>query len=531
MDNKKKSYKDNFKNRFQDYGNEENLKKAFEWLKKNLNKVQQLISDTPVSKFILEPFSGVFKTKSDIVESDVYGVITKVAIINMVLAGIPGRLGIGVFVSIAFEIWMAFKIAQYVGFKEIKSYTDIARYLGLATGAFLLIFEAFKIAIGLVISLISLVWPYSPIIFAELFITNMLGLIFLFGFQNLLHSRSFNDVKTFQLLSMTKKLTNHQWNLVKNVANTDNLKTIGKRIKEFLVGDFPLDQKVINGEVFSTVAMAYLIGGQYEKLEGPLGEAFIQAIRLRWSAQLGETATIEEISEHFQQYDISQLEGVTNTIKGKMFEILVTDQENTDSDNWTAKMHEDESFPGSDIIFYNSETNETLEVSLKAISADNSFIIEDALAKHPDLPIMSTDEVADLYADNPNVFGSGFTNKDLDGITDEKLQILISQMEPINAKEVVVGGITMSTFAALWPFVMAYLRGRISREQLELVFFKVMGHSGVKLVSRLSWAALLGPMFAWWLLARGVGGMVDMASPNTVENEKTTKISFLAITS
>ena len=329
---------------------------------------------------------------------------------------------------------------------------------------------------------------------------------------------------------MTKKLTQHQWSLVKNVANKDNLKSIAKIIKEFLVGDFPVDQKVINGEVFSTAAMSYLIAGQYEKLEGPLGEAFIEAIRLRWSAQLGETATIEEISEHFQQYDISQLEGVTNTIKGKMFEILVTDQENTDSDNWTAKMHEDESFPGSDIIFYNSDTNETLEVSLKAISVDNSFIIENALAKYPDLPIMSTDEVADLYADNPNVFGSGFTNKDLDGITDEKLQILISQMEPINAKEVVMGGITMSTFAALWPFVMAYLRGRISREQLELVFFQVMGDSGVKLVSRLSWAVVLGPMFAWWLLARGVGSMVDMAAPNTFENEKTTKISFQAIT-
>ena len=63
--------------------------------------------------------------------------------------------------------------------------------------------------------------------------------------------------------------------------------------------------------------MAYLIAGQHEKLEGPLGEAFIQAIRLRWSSQLGETASIEEISEHFQQYDISQLEGATNTIKGK----------------------------------------------------------------------------------------------------------------------------------------------------------------------------------------------------------------------
>ena len=528
--NDKKSFKDYFRSRFQDYKNDEYLKKALEWLKNNLNKVKQLISDTPVSKFILEPFSGVFKTKSDIVESDVYGVITKVAIINMVLAGIPGRLGIGVFVSIAFEIWMAFKIAQYVGFKEIKSYTDIARYLGLATGVFLLIFEAFKVAIGLVISLISAVWPYSPIIFAELFVTNMFGLIFLFGFQNIMHSKSFNDIKFYQLFSMTRKLTNHQWNFVKNVANTDNIKTIGKRIKEFLVGDFPVDQKVINGEVFSTVTMAYLIGGQHEKIEGPLGEAFIQAIRLRWSAQLGETATIEEISEHFKQYDISQLDGAANTIKGKMFEILVTDQENTDSDNWTAKMHDDESFPGSDIIFYNSETNETLEVSLKAISEDNSYIIENALAKYPDLPIMSTDEVADLYEDNPNVFGSGFTNKDLDGITDEKLQILISQMEPINAKEVVVGGITMSTFAALWPFVMAYLRGRISREQLELVFFQVMGDSGIKLASRLSWAVVLGPMFAWWLLARGVGGMVDMASSDTIENEKTIKLSFEAIT-
>ena len=528
--NDKKSFKDYFRSRFQDYKNEEYLKKALMWLKNNLNKVKQLISDTPVSKFILEPFSGVFETKSDIVESDVYGVITKVAVINMVLAGIPGRLGIGVFVSIGFEIWMAFKIAQYVGFKEIKSYTDIARYLGLATGVFLLIFEAFKVAIGLVISLISAVWPYSPIIFAELFVTNMFGLIFLFGFQNIMHSKSFNDIKFYQLFSMTRKLTNHQWNFVKNVANTDNIKTIGKRIKEFLVGDFPVDQKVINGEVFSTVTMAYLIGGQHEKIEGPLGEAFIQAIRLRWSAQLGETATIEEISEHFKQYDISQLDGAANTIKGKMFEILVTDQENTDSDNWTAKMHDDESFPGSDIIFYNSETNETLEVSLKAISEDNSYIIENALAKYPDLPIMSTDEVADLYEDNPNVFGSGFTNKDLDGITDEKLQILISQMEPINAKEVVVGGITMSTFAALWPFVMAYLRGRISREQLELVFFQVMGDSGIKLASRLSWAVVLGPMFAWWLLARGVGGMVDMASSDTIENEKTIKLSFEAIT-
>ena len=521
------SAKQDFNSKFNDYQDEGIIKNALKWLKENLAKVKLLLEETPVSKFVLEPFNGVFSNKPEMLQADIYSIITKVAIINAVLAGLPGKMGVGVLVSIAFEIWMAVRIAQFVGLKDIKSAADITRYIGLVASTGLLILEGFKAIIGSLYSVVSLVVPLiNPLIVLEIIATNLIGLIFLFGFKNVLHAKEFSEIKFLSLLSMTKDLSLHQFHFLKNVVNLENLQLVGSRLKAFLTGDFPVDQKIVNGEVFSTVAMAYLIAGQHEKLEGPLGEAFIQAIRLRWSAQLGETASIEEISEHFQQYDISQLEGVTNTIKGKMFEILVTDQENTDSDNWIAKMHEDESFPGSDIIFMNSETNETLEVSLKAVSADNSFIIEDALAKYPDLPIMSTDEVANLYADNPNVFGSGFTNKDLDGITNEKLQILISQMEPINAKEVVVGGITMSTFAALWPFVMAYLRGRISREQLELVFFQVMGDSGVKLVSRLSWAVVLGPMFAWWLLARGVGGMVDMASPETTKPQKTTQLSF-----
>ena len=39
-----------------------------------------------------------------------------------------------------------------------------------------------------------------------------------------------------------------------------------------------------------------------------------------------------------------------------MFEIMVTNAENADGDAWTARMHTDESFPGSDIIFTNEET-------------------------------------------------------------------------------------------------------------------------------------------------------------------------------
>ena len=36
-----------------------------------------------------------------------------------------------------------------------------------------------------------------------------------------------------------------------------------------------------------------------------------------------------------------------------MFEIMATKQENLDGDQWKAKMHTDESFPGSDIILTN----------------------------------------------------------------------------------------------------------------------------------------------------------------------------------
>ena len=89
---------------------------------------------------------------------------------------------------------------------------------------------------------------------------------------------------------------------------------------------------------------------------------------------------------------------------------------------------------------------------------------------------MSTDEVADLYADNPDVFGSGFTNKDLDGITDENLSSHL-QIQPVNAK-----GLLWVELPWYFCRIMAFCNGLFTRggfqEQLESVFFKVMGDAG-----------------------------------------------------
>ena len=512
------SFFQDLNNRFKRYKDNESLKEASLWFEKNyISLKKDLASGALISKLIFEPFLGVFENKSDLVAEDIYKVITKVAIINAVLAGLPGKMGIGVAVSIGFEFWMAYMIAQYVGFKEIKSPSDVLKYFGLVTSTALLVLMGFRQLIGFFFSVFSFIPWINPLIPAEIFATNLVGLVFMFGFQNLLHSKEFSDIKLRNLFKVCKGLSRHQYNFVKNILTPSNIKETGEKILDFIKGN--LDQRKVNGEMFSTIAMGYLISGQYEKLEGPLGETFLEAIRKRWSSQLGEGATQEEISDHFQEYGPEALAGASNTIKGKMFEILVEDKENLDSDNWKAVMHDNESFPGSDIIFYNQDTNAQLEVSLKAVSVDNTDIIEKALVRYPDQPIMTTDEVADLYESHPNVFGSGFTNEDLDNITDENLQILLDKMQPV---DVAVVGVTAMAFGTLWPFVMAYLRKKMRKDQLERVFKHVLGDSGVKLVSRISYAVILGPVFAWWLLARGVGSIVDMANP-----DNTIKISLI----
>ena len=521
------SYKetvDALKYKFSSYAD---LSKAREWLDSNIEKVKLLFENYTIRDYILEPFKGVFETPTHKVDSDIYSVITQVALINMVLAGLPGKMGVGVWVSIALEAWMALSIAKHVGIK-VKRVEDIWQYFGLLAASAGIILYGFRAALGFFFSVFSVVPGINPLIFAELIVTNLVGILFWIGFQEVSRSGEFSIPKKLigNIYSLTKGLVEHQYAVLKNTLSIKNIKIVGHRISAFLKGDFPVDNRYINGEVFSAAAMGYLISGHYDKLQGPLGEVFIEAIRYRWSSQFNENTRLDEIASHFSEYDADQLQGVFSTIKGKMFEILVTNQENMDSDEWLATMHTDESFPGSDIIFTHSETGEQIDVSLKAVAEGNSSIIEHALVRYPDIPIMTTDEVAELYDNDERVFGSGFTHDELDTITKERFDELVNSISPISAHEVVIGGVTMGMMAALWPFVMAYLRKKITQEQLSQVFEHTLGKAGVSLVSRIGYATIFGPLFAWYLLARGIKGLVVMAEPQTIHyiefNKKST---------
>ena len=135
---------------------------------------------------------------------------------------------------------------------------------------------------------------------------------------------------------------------------------------------------------------------------------------------------------------------------------------------------------------------------------------------------MTTDEAAALYQDHNMVFDSGLLNKELHDITEKNIDELLDGIKPLNEYQVVIGGVVVGTVAALWPFVSAYLRGRISKNKLEKVFEHTLGKSGIALASRLSYAIVFGPLFAWYLLARGVKGIVTMAEP-----ESTIRLEFI----
>lgn len=504
------------KQKFEQY--KENFERAEEYFEKNFEKIKSLFENEKINSFIFEPFKDVFTTPLKTIDKDIYLVITQVALINMVLAGLPGKMGIGIYVSMALEAYMAYKIATHFGIK-IEKPKDIFKYFSILSATATMILWGFKELISLGFSLFSVIPGVNPLIISELLVTNFIGILFYIGFSEASKTGSFSIPKRMiaQLLKQTKDLFTYQFKTLKKVLTPANIKLFGSRLKQWATGSIVAENKVLNGELFASAAMFYLIEGEYDKLNGPLGDIFIEAIRLRWSAQLGEDASLEEIAQRFSEYDSEALIGATNTIKGKMFELMVEKYENEDDDNWKADLFENETHPDSDITFYNTETNEYIDVSLKA--TNNTSIIENALQRYPDTIIMTTDEMAQIYGDDSRVIGSGILDEKLANITEENLEDLVNSIEPIsNSMQVVVGGTVMGAIAAIWPFTIAYGRKKISYSQYESALKAILPESGVSLASRLSYLVALGPIFAWYLLARGVGNAVKAI--DTIEDRK-----------
>jgi len=483
------------------------LNEKWDKIKPYLIKINILFSNKVLRNYVFKPVKKIFHIGADLKERDIFLIITQVSTANAIMAGLPGKMGIGVIVSLALEVWMAYSIAKKVGI-QLNHAKDILKYFTLISGVLIVIFEGFHILLGLVFSAFAVLPFVNPMIPAELLVTNLVGILFYFGFSEVKKNRPFSIPKRMfdEIGSMSFKLTKMQWEILKKILHPKNAKknftVIGKRIKAWLKGDLILKQNIIDDEKLIAIYMTGLINNDSEILNDPIGKEFIFSIKDR-IPDLADS-NLSEIGQFFENYDEREkLTGILNLIKGKFFERLVVLKENLDHDELSAELIKDEMNPSTDIIVKNNLTGEKLELSLKA--TDSTSYIHEALEKYPDDPIMATSEVYEKMDDKEQLVDSGIDNEDLTRVTNDNFdKVLQSTKEKVdqNFGKTIVKATLFMVILYIWPFVAAYIRKKISKEQLIEAFSVCFGNTGITVAKRIITYAILGPLYAWYILAK-----------------------------
>ena len=483
------------------------------WFEQNTKSIQFLFENEELRNYIFDKFSVLWEKGKISKDKEIYAIITQVSVANAILAGIPGKLGIGVFVCIALEFYMALAIARRIGFKiseDDSEETELKKWIwekfkSLAPYGLYFSFVGF-IAIYAFKHMFSFVFSIVPgpvafvVVVTEYIITTFVGILFWTAFEQV------NDPKNKKILissyKKTKDLLIHQKDSIKDTFTRKNIEDTFEKLQAWFTGDFLNDLPKIRGDVFVSASIGFLLVGKHEAFDGPVGQIFIQSIRDRWPKL--ENASIEEISLFMSSaYEEDQLEGVISLIKGKLFENLSVAHENADGDEWTAYLHEDEAYPGSDMIMTNSETGETIELSLKA--TENLNYIESSLLKYPEFPILTTSEIPEEYPDLEMVIASDFSHREIKEITESNFEELVDNLTPfsrLSGAAAVSFGVAGATAFSLWPFVVAYKRNKISLEQLKKACEKVFPKAGEELVYRLTLMVVLGPIYGWYVIAK-----------------------------
>ena len=416
-----------------------NLDKPKKWYEENKRKIEFIFEYDELRNYIFDKFSALWEQGNITKDKEIFAIITQVAVANAVLAGIPGKLGIGVYICIALEYYLAYAIARRVGFKisqDDQNETELKKWIWLKFKSFapyglyfsfvgFITFYAFKHIFSFVFSIMS--GPVAfVVVFTEYILTIFIGILFWTAFEQI------NDPKNpkilFSSFKKTKDLLIHQKDSIRHTFTTKNVQNTFEKLKNWFTGNIFKDLPNIRGDVFVSACVGFLLAGKHEAFDGPIGKLFIQSIRDRWS-QL-EDAPIGKIAEFMEdKYDDDQIPGVINTIKGKLFEHLSVVQENQDGDEWTAYLHENQSYPGSDMIMTNYKTGETIELSLKA--TDNLHYIESSLLKYPEFPILATSEISEEYPNIEMLIASEFSNREIQEITESNFEELVDNLIPI----------------------------------------------------------------------------------------------------
>ena len=499
-----------------------NSEETKDWFNRNYERIETLFANPQLRAFVLEPFENLIRSFGNTTEEQVKRTITQVAIANAVLVSLPGKLGVGVFVSMGLEVYMACRIADHVGI-DIKKRKDVFKYTGTALGVLAGTVWGFVHVLRATFSLLSLIPVNLPLTFlAELITTNAFGILFWILFECVREEKPLKSAKV--LVTLPKKLTSlskYQWNSLRKTLSPSALKRTGLRLREFLTGKAISNESITSrarGEMFATAAVAKLLSIDGAALEGPLGEVVLQSFRDRYS-ELGPDSDAGDIAAFLREknYSPEQMEGVIQMIKGKMFEHLVTAHENTDADQWIAHMHDDQNYPGSDIIFTSTESGQEIEVSLKATG--NEALVEKALLKWPDIPVLTTSDLPEYAEVAKGISTPRWSEQELEYTARERIEELAAKSQKSyshfdTAENLFVAGVGIRVIL-LWPHVLRYIRGESTREDLTETLRSELGVGGVRIANRVVLGVAMGPLYVWWLLARGVMELVPKVDEDT----------------
>ena len=172
------------------------LDESKNWFEKKVKSIQLLFEYEKLRNHIFKNFAVLWEKGNITEDKEIYAIITQVSVANAVLAGLPGKLGIGVFVCIALEFYMALAIARKIGFKiseddldetELKSwiwekFKSLAPYgLYFTFVGFIAVF-AFKHMFSFVFSLVP--GPVSfVVVVSEYVVTTFVGILFWTSFE------------------------------------------------------------------------------------------------------------------------------------------------------------------------------------------------------------------------------------------------------------------------------------------------------------------------------------------------------------
>ena len=148
------------------------------------------------------------------------------------------------------------------------------------------------------------------------------------------------------------------------------------------------------------------------------------------------------------------------------------------------------------------ENGEVFNLSLKA--TNDLGYIENALLRYPEIPILSTSEVAIEFNELEKIIASEFSNQELKEITETNFEEVVNHLPPIPTKSLAAGaaiGVGMATAVSIWPFFVAFMRKKIDFKMLQKALEKISPKAGKELAYKLTFSAVLGPVYGWYVLA------------------------------